>query len=141
MAKTPTYYFPIGTLHGILASAWLALFFGLLAGVKTLIDLVLHRGAFFALKDRTGRNRPNLLDKYGEHRFVTLPKQNIKLHYVESGNSEKQLMLLVHGFPECWFSWRYQMEEFSKQYHVVAVSMRGYGDSDKPEGEFYYTGL
>lgn len=41
-------------------------------------------------------------------------------------------MLFVHGFPECWYSWKYQIQEFSADYHVVAVNMRGYGDSDKP---------
>lgn len=41
-------------------------------------------------------------------------------------------MLFVHGFPECWYSWKYQIREFSADYHVVAVNMRGYGDSEKP---------
>jgi pimeloyl-ACP methyl ester carboxylesterase len=48
-------------------------------------------------------------------------------------------MLLLHGFPEFWFSWRHQLKAFSKDYHVVAVDMRGYGDSDKPDGVASYT--
>jgi pimeloyl-ACP methyl ester carboxylesterase len=47
-------------------------------------------------------------------------------------------MLLLHGFPEFWFSWRYQLKEFSKGYHVVAVDMRGYGDTDKPPNKTDY---
>lgn len=41
---------------------------------------------------------------------------------------------MVHGFPEFWYSWRHQIKEFSKDYWVVAVDMRGYNESDKPEG-------
>lgn len=42
--------------------------------------------------------------------------QNIKLHYVESGDSSKPLMLFLHGYPEFWYSWRHQIVEFSKDY-------------------------
>lgn len=43
-------------------------------------------------------------------------------------------MIMVHGFPEFWYSWRHQIKEFSKDYWVVAVDMRGYNESDKPKG-------
>lgn len=42
--------------------------------------------------------------------------QGIKIHYVEKGDRSKPLMLFVHGFPEFWYSWRYQVKEFSKDY-------------------------
>ena len=42
-------------------------------------------------------------------------------------------MVFVHGFPEFWYSWRHQIKEFSKDYWVVAVDMRGYNESDKPK--------
>lgn len=41
-------------------------------------------------------------------------------------------MLFVHGFPEFWYSWRFQLKEFSKDYHCVAIDLRGYGLSEKP---------
>lgn len=42
-------------------------------------------------------------------------------------------MLLLHGFGEFWWSWRHQIEPLTDAgYHVVAVDLRGYGDSDKP---------
>jgi epoxide hydrolase 4 len=40
---------------------------------------------------------------------------------------------MLHGFPEFWYSWRHQIPEFAQDYHVVAVDLRGYNDSDKPQ--------
>ena len=54
----------------------------------------------------------------------------IKLHYVTQG--EGPLMLLLHGFPEFWYSWRHQIPEFAKDYRVVALDLRGYNESEKP---------
>jgi epoxide hydrolase 4 len=56
----------------------------------------------------------------------------ISLHYVTEG--EGPLMLLLHGFPEFWYSWRHQIPAFSDRYKVVALDLRGYNDSDKPAG-------
>lgn len=60
----------------------------------------------------------------------------VTLHYAEStgavGGSAKRLVILLHGFPECWYSWRHQLKALGKDYHVVAVDMRGYNLSDKP---------
>jgi epoxide hydrolase 4 len=55
----------------------------------------------------------------------------IKLHYVTQG--EGKLMLMLHGFPEFWYSWRHQIPEFAKDYKVVALDLRGYNESDKPQ--------
>ncbi|KAL0884117.1 hypothetical protein ABMA27_016136 [Loxostege sticticalis] len=70
--------------------------------------------------------------KYGVHKYIKV--NNVKLHYVESGDPTKPLMLFLHGFPEFWYSWRYQILEFQKDYWCIAVDMRGYGDSEKPDG-------
>ena len=43
-------------------------------------------------------------------------------------------MLMLHGFPEFWYSWRHQISEFAQQYKVVALDMRGYNQSEKPPG-------
>ena len=63
------------------------------------------------------------------HNFINT--NGIRLHYVSQGQGK--LMLMLHGFPEFWYSWRYQIEEFSPNYHTVAVDLRGYNESDKPE--------
>jgi epoxide hydrolase A/B len=56
---------------------------------------------------------------------------NITLNVAEAG--EGPLVLLLHGFPESWYSWRHQFAPISDAgYHVVAPDMRGYGASDKP---------
>ena len=54
----------------------------------------------------------------------------VRLHYVTSGLG--QLILFVHGFPEFWYEWKHQLEEFGKDYQAVALDMRGYNLSSKP---------
>ncbi len=60
----------------------------------------------------------------------------IKLHYVTQG--EGPLMLMLHGFPEFWYSWRYQIPEFAKNFRVVAVDLRGYNNSEKLPNQSAY---
>lgn len=55
----------------------------------------------------------------------------IRLHYVEAG--EGPLVVLLHGFPEFWYSWRHQIPALAQAgFHVVAPDMRGYNLSDRP---------
>ena len=68
------------------------------------------------------------------HQYLTT--NGIRLHYVTQG--EGPLMLFLHGFPEFWYSWRHQIDEFAKDYTVVAVDMRGYNKSDKPKEKAAY---
>jgi pimeloyl-ACP methyl ester carboxylesterase len=56
---------------------------------------------------------------------------DVRLHYAECGGGER-LVILLHGFPECWYSWRHQLTALGERYHVVAPDMRGYNLSDKP---------
>lgn len=61
---------------------------------------------------------------------------SVKLHYVEAGASkdeERPLVVLLHGFPEFWYSWRHQIPALAEAgMHVVAPDMRGFNLSDKP---------
>jgi pimeloyl-ACP methyl ester carboxylesterase len=56
----------------------------------------------------------------------------VKIHYATLG--EGPLMVMIHGFPDFWYTWRHQMERLSDQFQVVAVDLRGYNESDKPKG-------
>jgi len=56
---------------------------------------------------------------------------DVRLHYAERGEGE-QLIILLHGFPECWYSWRHQLTALGERFRVVAPDMRGYNLSDKP---------
>ena len=64
-----------------------------------------------------------------EHGYADV--NGIRLHYAESGSGD-DLVILLHGFPEFWYSWRHQLTALGKHYHVVAPDMRGYNLSDKP---------
>ncbi len=55
----------------------------------------------------------------------------VRLHYAERGSGER-LVILLHGFPECWYSWRHQLMALGESYTVIAPDMRGYNLSDKP---------
>ncbi|MBD2578623.1 alpha/beta hydrolase [Oscillatoria sp. FACHB-1406] len=71
----------------------------------------------------------SLLETAWQHEFITT--NGVRLHYVTQG--EGPLMLMLHGFPEFWYSWRHQIPEFAKDYKVVALDLRGYNDSEKPQ--------
>lgn len=56
----------------------------------------------------------------------------VRLHYATAGTGDK-LVILLHGFPEFWYSWRKQIVALSEDYTVVAPDLRGFNLSDKPE--------
>ncbi|ALF51628.1 epoxide hydrolase [Nostoc piscinale CENA21] len=69
-----------------------------------------------------------------EHKYITT--NGLKLHYVTQGTGP--LMLMLHGFPEFWYSWRHQIPEFAENFQVVALDLRGYNDSEKPKAQSAY---
>lgn len=62
------------------------------------------------------------------HHYIDF--DDVRLHYVEAGDGP--LMLFVHGFPEFWYAWQAQLEEFSPDHRTVAVDLRGHNLSGKP---------
>src|SRR4029077_7604858 len=61
----------------------------------------------------------------------TVETNDIQMYVVEAG--EGPLVVLLHGFPEGWYSWRNQIPALAAAgYHVVAPDQRGYGQTDRP---------
>lgn len=60
----------------------------------------------------------------------------VKIHYAEVG--EGPLVVMIHGFPDFWYTWRHQMAGLADGYRVAAVDLRGYNLSDQPEGVAAY---
>jgi pimeloyl-ACP methyl ester carboxylesterase len=61
----------------------------------------------------------------------------VKIHYATLGPKEAgsaPLVVMIHGFPDFWYSWRHQMSSLSDRFQVVAIDQRGYNLSDKPKG-------
>jgi pimeloyl-ACP methyl ester carboxylesterase len=56
----------------------------------------------------------------------------VKIHYASLGQGP--LMIMIHGFPDYWYTWRDQMEALSDKFQCVAIDQRGYNLSDKPKG-------
>ena len=64
------------------------------------------------------------------HQFVTT--NGIRMHYAEAGSGPR--VLLCHGFPESWYSWRHQLGALADAgFHAIAPDMRGYGQTDQPK--------
>jgi len=66
----------------------------------------------------------------GKHMYVKI--SGTKYHYVENGPRGQQLILLIHDFSDFWFGWRNQLKHLSSCSWVVALDLKGFGDSDKP---------
>ena len=70
-----------------------------------------------------------LMDRV-EHRYAE--NEGVRIHYVVAGAGP--LVVMVHGFPDFWYSWREQIAALEDTYRIAAVDLRGYNGSDKPEG-------
>ncbi|KAK3140396.1 hypothetical protein QOZ80_5AG0400320 [Eleusine coracana subsp. coracana] len=68
------------------------------------------------------------------HRTVEL-STGVRMHVAEAGPVGAPAVLLLHGFPETWYTWRHQMPALAAAgYRAVAPDLRGYGGTDVPEG-------
>lgn len=65
-----------------------------------------------------------------EHHYAD--HDGVKIHYAAVGSGP--LIVMVHGFPDFWYTWRDQMAALAPNYRVVALDLRGYNLSDKPKG-------
>jgi pimeloyl-ACP methyl ester carboxylesterase len=72
------------------------------------------------------------IDDIVEHHDALI--NGVRLHYVTAGPEDGDLVVLLHGFPEFWYSWRYQIPALvDAGYRVAALDMRGYNESEKPQ--------
>ncbi|HKY05024.1 MAG TPA: alpha/beta hydrolase, partial [Blastocatellia bacterium] len=69
-----------------------------------------------------------------KHEYANV--NGVRLHYATAGTGK--LVMFVHGFPEFWYEWKNQLEEFGNDYKAVAPDMRGYNLSSKPEAVDQY---
>jgi epoxide hydrolase A/B len=77
-------------------------------------------------------------DAMADWTHKTIETNGINMHYVEQG--EGPLVVLCHGFPESWYSWRHQIPALAEAgYHVVVPDQRGYGKTTQPEEIDQYT--
>jgi pimeloyl-ACP methyl ester carboxylesterase len=61
------------------------------------------------------------------------PASGVRLHYVRRGGGDP--VVLLHGWPGFWYDWRHVIVPLAEEADVLAIDFRGFGDSDKPEGD------
>jgi len=75
------------------------------------------------------QSHADLFDE-AERGFAT--NGDVKIHYASVGQGP--LVVMIHGFPDFWYSWRHQMDGLREDFQVVAIDQRGYNRSDQPAG-------
>jgi pimeloyl-ACP methyl ester carboxylesterase len=66
----------------------------------------------------------------------TAEVNGIRLHFARAGDGP--LVVFLHGFPQCWYQFRHQLSEFSRDHLAVAPDLRGHNLSSKPEDVHAY---
>ncbi len=84
---------------------------------------------FFSMVFVVGMTQARAED-LGKHGFID--SAGVKIHYVTRG--EGPLLVLLHGFPDFWYTWREQIPALAEHFKVVAIDLRGYNESDQPKG-------
>lgn len=69
-----------------------------------------------------------------EHHYAD--SNGVNIHYVAIGKGP--LLVMIHGFPDFWYSWRHQMSGLKNDFRVIAIDQRGYNQSDQPQGVAHY---
>ena len=104
-----------------------------------LLNTITHPSDLFYNPSTAATPAPTCLidPKYGIHEYISV--NGVQLHYVISGPEGAPLMLMLHGFLEFWYSWRFQITEFSRQYRVIALDLPGFGCSEKATDTVHYS--
>jgi hypothetical protein len=74
------------------------------------------------------------------HHITTAPGdyEVIKWHYVTAGSPSAEAIVFLHGIPDSWFQWHYQIARLSKSYYCLSVDLKGYGQSEKAPGTYLH---
>ncbi|KAJ4289110.1 hypothetical protein N0V90_011452 [Kalmusia sp. IMI 367209] len=64
--------------------------------------------------------------------------ETIKWHYVTAGSPAAEPIVFLHGIPDSWFQWHYQMAKLSSKYYCISVDLKGYGQSEKAPGTYLH---
>jgi len=99
--------------------------------MRTFVQLLVGVSLLVALWSRAA-DVSTLLDieRKVTHGYAT--NNGIRIHYARLGQGP--LVVMIHGFPDCWLTWRTPMEALAKDHEVVAIDQRGYNLSDRPKG-------
>ena len=96
-----------------------------------IIAILTFCGAFSFARSELQAAEPEVeASSLGEHGFAK--SGDTRIHYVTAGKGP--LLVMIHGFPDYWYTWRNQMPELAKTFQVVAFDQRGYNLSDQPVG-------
>jgi pimeloyl-ACP methyl ester carboxylesterase len=95
--------------------------------------LLASAGCFSAIGLHAGDLALLDIERKVTHGFAT--NDGVRIHYAALGRGP--LVVMIHGFPDCWLTWRHTMEGL-KDYETVAIDQRGYNLSDKPKGVEHY---
>jgi len=107
----------------------LVIFWSIITVLKLLNDWLRNFGNYFYV---LSHKKPVIKENWSHGRIKL--SDGCQLHYVECGQNNGPLLLFVHGFCDFYYTWRYQLNFFGKQnYRVIAIDLRGYNESSKPE--------
>ena len=87
------------------------------------------------MQDEISSIVPNDIDKHVTHHYAD--NNGVRIHYASIGKGP--LIVMIHGFPDFWYTWRNQMVALAPLFQVVALDLRGYNLSDKPLGGEHYS--
>ncbi len=70
-------------------------------------------------------------DDEGWNHAVAAPN-GVELHYVTAGPADGTPVVMLHGFPECWWAWHRHIDRLADEFRLIVPDMRGYNRSEKP---------
>eukprot|EP00091_Calanus_sinicus_P001374 TRINITY_DN11369_c0_g1_i1.p1 TRINITY_DN11369_c0_g1~~TRINITY_DN11369_c0_g1_i1.p1 ORF type:complete len:213 (+),score=49.16 TRINITY_DN11369_c0_g1_i1:59-640(+) len=112
----------------------LAFIFGVFSILSKLYKWSLER----SIENPTRKIPPECLNDplLGKHLYLKI--NGTKYHYVESGSRHDKIVLCLHDFCDFWYGWRKQLTGLKQSNRVIALDLKGFGDSEKPFGASKY---